>query len=73
MFKCCMISFVNEAKVDLDRTLRPSGDNVGWNVGLVGGQSVPHIYLHGIARFADEPPAGRGACYQLEHPEHKRP
>jgi diadenosine tetraphosphate (Ap4A) HIT family hydrolase len=38
----------------------PDGFTIGWNVGGVGGQHVFHAHLHVIARFADEPSAGKG-------------
>ena len=51
----------------------PDGYNVGWNVGRVGGQSIPQVHLHVIPRFADEPLAGRGIRYHLKQPENRRP
>lgn len=47
------------AKSLLDR-FRPSGWTIGWNVGAIAGQDVFHAHLHVIARFANEPTAGRG-------------
>ncbi len=41
-----------EAKHLQDRE-RPHGYSIGWNVHPVGGQSVPHVHLPVIARFAD--------------------
>jgi diadenosine tetraphosphate (Ap4A) HIT family hydrolase len=38
----------------------PDGYTIGWNVGAVAGQSVPHVHLHVIARFGSEPAAGKG-------------
>jgi diadenosine tetraphosphate (Ap4A) HIT family hydrolase len=60
-------------KAYLDKTLEPDGYNVGWNVGPVSAQPVPHVHLHVIARFRDEPPAGRGVRDQLQQSENKRP
>lgn len=64
---------LRSVKAYLDKTLEPDGYNVGWNVGLVGGQSILRVYLHVIPRFRDEPLAGRGIRYHLKQPESKRP
>lgn len=61
-----------EVKVRVDVAFRPDGYNIGWNVGDVGGQEVEHVHLHVIARFADEPYAGRGMRWWLKQPENAR-
>lgn len=38
----------------------PGGYTIGWNVGVVAGQSVGHVHLHVIARFDSGPAAGKG-------------
>lgn len=49
------------------------GYNVGWNVGEVGGQTVPHVHLHVVGRFADEPLAGQGLRHHLKQNGNLRP
>lgn len=49
------------------------GYNVGWNVGEVAGQTVPHVHLHVIGRFADEPLVGHGIRHHLKQKENLRP
>lgn len=49
------------------------GYSLGWNVGLVAGQHVPHAHLHVFARFADEPLVGRGIRHAFKQPANKRP
>jgi diadenosine tetraphosphate (Ap4A) HIT family hydrolase len=44
----------------LDADFAPDGYNVGWNVGVVGGQSLAHTHCHLVPRYANEPFAGRG-------------
>ena len=64
---------LQRVKAHLDETLRPDGYNVGWNVFPVGGQSIPHVHLHIIPRFRNEPLAGKGIRYFLKQPANKRP
>jgi len=55
------------------RDLNPDGFNVGWNCGAVGGQEIHHAHLHVIARFADEPFAGKGIRHWLKSDANRRP
>lgn len=63
---------LEEAKRVLD-ACGAQGYSVGWNVGEVGGQHVPHAHLHIFARFADEPLAGKGIRYAFKQVSNKRP
>jgi diadenosine tetraphosphate (Ap4A) HIT family hydrolase len=47
------------ARAALDQ-FAPQGYCLGWNVGAVGGQTIPHTHLHVIARFSSDPMAGKG-------------
>lgn len=38
----------------LDHTYHPSGYNVGFNMGLCAGASIPHLHQHIIPRFPNE-------------------
>jgi diadenosine tetraphosphate (Ap4A) HIT family hydrolase len=51
---------VHSARDRLDRTLHPSGYNVGINVGEDAGQTVMHVHVHLIPRYPDDTadPAG---------------
>ena len=60
-----------QAKAYLDER-GADGYSVGWNVGEVAGQSVPHVHLHVIGRFANEPLAGKGIRHHLKGPENRR-
>ena len=51
----------------------PDGFTIGWNVGDAGGQTIGHVHLHIIARFADEPFAGQGLRHHIKQPENRRP
>lgn len=63
---------LGEAKKVLDAR-GAEGYSVGWNVGVVGGQHVPHAHLHIFARFADEPLVGKGIRYAFKRASNKRP
>lgn len=64
---------LHEAKAWIDARHAPDGYNIGWNVGRIGGQSIPQAHLHVIPRFADEPLAGKGIRYHLKQHENRRP
>lgn len=56
----------------IDKTYKPDGYNIGWNVGAVAGQSVAHAHMHIIPRYADEPLAGKGIRSWFKQPENIR-
>jgi diadenosine tetraphosphate (Ap4A) HIT family hydrolase len=41
-------------KSRLDETLKPGGYNIGINVGEVSGQTVGHVHVHLIPRYAGD-------------------
>ncbi|WP_433745725.1 HIT family protein [Falsibacillus pallidus] len=63
---------LQKAKTYLDQTYSPDGYTLGWNVGKVSNQEIPHAHLHVIPRYHDEPLAGKGIRYWLKQPENKR-
>lgn len=64
---------LQQAKALLDEQHQPHGYNVGWNVGVTGGQEIFHTHLHVIPRFTDEPHAGKGIRYWLKQEANRRP
>ena len=56
------------ARERLDK-FSPAGFTLGWNVGNVAGQTVGHTHLHVIARYEDDPMAGRGIRHPLKRIE----
>ena len=62
-----------EAKAAQDARRAPDGYTLIWNCYPAGGQAVPHVHLHVIPRFEDEPYAGRGGRWLIKQPENRRP
>ncbi|MCB9731983.1 MAG: HIT family protein [Deltaproteobacteria bacterium] len=76
-----LLDLADLVKADLDRTLAPDGYNLGVNVGPAAGQTVMHLHLHLIPRYAGDVPDPRGgvrhvipdkANYLLPKPEPPR-
>ena len=55
-----LMSLLAAARDDLDREFRPAGYNVGINDGAAAGQTVPHVHVHLIPRFAGDREDPRG-------------
>lgn len=53
-------ALLSEARARLDRELRPDGFNVGVNDGAAAGQTVMHLHVHLIPRFAGDRADPRG-------------
>lgn len=51
---------VIETKSYLDQHYNPDGYNVGINCGEVSGQTVPHVHIHVIPRYAGDMENPRG-------------
>lgn len=45
---------VDESLGALDRTMKPSAYNIGYNMGLAAGASIEHLHLHIIPRYPHE-------------------
>jgi histidine triad (HIT) family protein len=63
---------LNKMKKLVDDKEAPSGYNIGWNVNKTGGQNVAHAHLHLLARYDDEPLAGKGIRYAFKQPYNQR-
>lgn len=55
-----MLTLADEAKAMLVLKFTPDGYNLGLNVGAIAGQTVPHVHLHLIPRYAGDVDQPRG-------------
>ena len=55
-----MLALLDSAKLGLDAELHPDGYNIGINDGAAAGQTVPHLHLHLIPRYAGDSEDPRG-------------
>jgi diadenosine tetraphosphate (Ap4A) HIT family hydrolase len=56
--QAAVMELVGEVKRLLDERLepKPDGYNVGFNAGAAAGQTVPHVHVHVIPRYAGDMP-----------------
>lgn len=55
-----LFQLVETAKAQLDDEFDPDGYNIGINSGGAAGQTVPHLHIHLIPRFAGDMDDPRG-------------
>ena len=55
-----MLKLLDEAKVMLDQEHSPDGYNIGINNGAAAGQTVMHLHIHLIPRYAGDNADPRG-------------
>jgi len=58
--QAALLALVREAKDLLDDRFHPDGYNIGVNVGTAAGQSVMHLHVHVIPRYAGDMEDPRG-------------
>ena len=58
--KAAIWALVDEVKTIIDKEFNPDGYNVGVNIGKAAGQSIPHIHIHVIPRYAGDMEDPRG-------------
>jgi diadenosine tetraphosphate (Ap4A) HIT family hydrolase len=59
--RLAILELVDETRIQLDADLHPGGYNIGINAGQPAGQTVMHVHVHLIPRFAgdvDDPTGG---------------
>jgi diadenosine tetraphosphate (Ap4A) HIT family hydrolase len=60
-----MLALLDAAKAGLDAEFRPDGYNAGINDGPAAGQTVPHLHMHLIPRYAGDQQDPRGGIRWL--------
>jgi diadenosine tetraphosphate (Ap4A) HIT family hydrolase len=55
-----LLRALREAKLGLDRELRPDGYNIGINDGEAAGQTILHLHIHLIPRYRGDREDPRG-------------
>ena len=52
--RLAMLELLDKAKAAIDKDLKPDGFNIGINNGPAAGQTVLHLHLHLIPRYAGD-------------------
>ena len=55
-----LLLLLDKAKLDLENEFKPDGYNIGINDGPAAGQTVPHLHIHLIPRYAGDRADPRG-------------
>jgi diadenosine tetraphosphate (Ap4A) HIT family hydrolase len=55
-----LLDLVDQAKLLIEKKFQPSAYNVGINDGAAAGQTVPHLHIHLIPRYAADDADPRG-------------
>jgi len=60
-----MFELMDKAKHELDAELHPAAYNIGVNDGPAAGQTVPHLHVHLIPRYAGDDADPRGGVRRI--------
>ena len=60
-----LTSAIEQAKVAIEKQYSPHGFNIGFNDQKGAGQTVPHLHIHVIPRYAGDVPDPRGGIRNI--------
>lgn len=63
--RLAMFELMDGAKRDLDAELHPAAYDIGVNDGPAAGQTVPHLHVHLIPRYAGDDSDPRGGVRRI--------
>jgi diadenosine tetraphosphate (Ap4A) HIT family hydrolase len=69
--KAAIWELVDQVKGRIDREFSPDGYNIGVNVGAAAGQSIPHVHIHVIPRYAGDVENAQGGVRGVIPHKHK--
>ena len=55
-----LMELLDQAKAGIEKEFKPDTYNIGVNDGIAAGQTVPHLHIHLIPRYAGDVPDPRG-------------
>lgn len=60
-----MFELMDKAKIALDAEMHPDAYNIGVNDGPAAGQTIPHVHIHLIPRYAGDDADPRGGVRRI--------
>ena len=60
-----MFELLDKAKREIDAELQPAAYNIGVNDGPAAGQTIPHLHVHLIPRYAGDDADPRGGVRRI--------
>jgi len=66
--RCALLALLVQAKTLLDEKFAPRGYNIGVNVGETAGQTIMHVHVHLMPRYAGDTPDPRGGVSKRSSP-----
>ncbi len=58
--RVALLELIDAGRALLDEQFKPAGYNIGINVGAAAGQTIAHLHVHLIPRYAGDSPDPRG-------------